>query len=585
VRSQSYSTSSLRNERGIALVAVLLIALSLAALSLGAGMIAMNAGLIRRYGERLSVADDAALAGLEEGRSRLNGTSSLYPDSGYVVLEGGLPVRDASGTIIPGLSRSTWAGPSGVSSGQYGVFGSIISLVTDNTNIRAVRRLEVTQESFAKYAYFTDFEPSTIAFGSGDQIFGPVHSNDDIRIYSSGARFRDLVRTAGIIIGVQYGTFDVGYQTNVTPIPMPAPADLTKLQAQAQAGGMYFTGHTTGGTGEARTRVEFVAVDLNGDGDATDDDEGFIKVYEGAFGNEDFVSASRPGTITSTWNCGDLQGNHTGMFKATAAHTAGPHAPVSSLTDNTGRCLLGGDSLLTNGFVASDANGQWLPWGGPVDPRLTAAVGAAAPYHHPITRPLNPNFKGVIYVDGKVGVSGTVRGRVTLVSPSDIIILDNVKQATDPAAGVCDDILGLLAVDDVIVADNLINAPVNTAGSSYKTLRAVGNQDEVIHAVVLALDIFTVQNYDQGPTTPEKCNTQNWGRGCLRLTGGIIQRTRGAVGTTAGTGNLKRYSYNACAYTDPPPYFPTTGHFARNRFYEMNPVGFDVASWFATYQQ
>jgi hypothetical protein len=57
------------------------------------------------------------------------------------------------------------------------------------------------------------------------------------------------------------------------------------------------------------------------------------------------------------------------------------------------------------------------------------------------------------------------------------------------------------------------------------------------------------------------------------------------VGTTGGTGNLKRYSYNACALTEPPPYFPTTGHFARNRFYELNPVGFNVATWFATYQQ
>jgi hypothetical protein len=60
---------------------------------------------------------------------------------------------------------------------------------------------------------------------------------------------------------------------------------------------------------------------------------------------------------------------------------------------------------------------------------------------------------------------------------------------------------------------------------------------------------------------------------------------RGGVGTTSGIGNLKRYSHNTCALTDPPPYFPTTGHFAQNRFYEIDPAGFNVVTWFATYQQ
>ena len=115
-------------------------------------------------------------------------------------------------------------------------------------------------------------------------------------------------------------------------------------------------------------------------------------------------------------------------------------------------------------------------------------------------------------------------------------------------------------------------------------MRPVGNQDEIVHAVVLTLNVFRVQNHNTGPTNREACSTTNWGRGCLQLTGGIIQRQRGPVGTTAGTGNLKRYDYNACAYSDPPPYFPTTGHFARNRVYELNPVGFNVAAWFAAYQ-
>jgi len=594
-----------RDERGIALVMVLLLTLALGALVIGATMMSMNAGLIRRYSERLSAVDAGALAGLEEARSRLNGTAGLYPDTGYVTLENGVVVRDAGGAVIPGLTRWTYAGPSGVSSGQYGVFGSIISVVQDQNNVRVVRRLEVNQESFAKYAYFTDDEGSGICFGGGDNIFGPVHSNDDICIYSSGARFRDLVRTAQQISGANFGTFDVGYQENVTVIPMPTPATLTKLQAQAAAGNTSFTGYTSGGTGQARTRVEFVALDLNGDGDTTDEDEGFIRVYQGAAGNEGYVVASRYASldVSTNRNCGDSfattstnnSTNHDGAHNST---TGGIYILVSSHSSgrrddaanhSSLRCFLGGDPALTGGvFTVNTPSGMgsWVPWGGGVDPRVTAVVGATqAGYLHPITRALNPNFKGVIYVGGKVVISGTVRARVTLAASGDVIFGDNVRQATDPAVGVCDDILGIVAGGNILVADNLINAPVQQPDNSWITARPVGNSDEWIHAVLLTLNIFTVQNYDQGQTDREDCGTTDWGRGCLQLTGGIIQQTRGAVGTTAGTGNLKRYSYNSCALTDPPPYFPTTGHFARNRVYEIDPVGFNVTTWFATYQQ
>lgn len=588
-----------RNERGIALVMTLLLALALSALVIGATAVSMNASLIRNYSERLGAVDAAAMAGLEEGRSRLNGTPSLYPaDTGYVTLENAVAVRDASGTIIPGLTRSTWAGPSGVASGQFGVTGSIISMVTDNSNIRVVRRMEVNQESFAKYSYFTDSEGSGICFGGGDNIFGPVHSNDDICIYSSGARFRDLTRTAGTMVGAGYGTFDVGYQTGVPVIPMPTPAALTKLATQAALGSTSFTGYTSGSTGEARTRVEFVAVDLNADGDTTDPDEGFIRVYQAASGNEDYNVAARYASLDASTNrnCGDrFSGSHgsshgSGLQSAyvlVADHSSSRRD--DSANHSSFRCFLGGDPALTGGvFTPNTPNsmGSWVPWGGAVDARVTAAVGATeAGYLHPITRALNPNFKGVVYVSGKVIVSGTVRSRVTLAATGDVIIGDNIKQATDPSVGVCDDILGIVAGGSIMIADNMLNAPVQKPNGNWTPhVRPVGNTDEYVQAVLLTLNIFTVQNYNSGQTNREDCDTTNWGRGCLQLTGGIIQQTRGAVGTTAGTGNLKRYAYNTCALTDPPPYFPTTGRFDRNRIYEIDPVGFSVAAWFATYQ-
>jgi hypothetical protein len=65
------------------------------------------------------------------------------------------------------------------------------------------------------------------------------------------------------------------------------------------------------------------------------------------------------------------------------------------------------------------------------------------------------------------------------------------------------------------------------------------------------------------------------------LLGGLIQEARGPVGTTAGTGYGKQYTYDRCANLRPPPYFPTTGRYLDNRYLEVDPVGFDIATLFA----
>jgi Tfp pilus assembly protein PilX len=580
----------LRDRRGIALMIVLLIALFVSSVAIAAAMLTMNSSLIRRASTQESVLNDAAQAAVEEGRSIINGDKTKYPDDGYNTLVAGGTVLDASGAAIPGLTRSIYVGPTGITSGQYGVFGSVVAVVQDASGNKVVRREEINQESFAKYAYFTNIE-GDIVFGGGDQIFGPVHSNDDIEIYNTGAKFWDEVRTGGKIIGAGYGTFVKGFDQYVAKIPLPTTADLTKLKTQAQQGNMAFTSTTSGAAGEATTRIEFVAVDLDGDGSVTGPDEGFIRVYQSS--DPTWVVAGPQSTIHNTYNCGDINSSKhstysNGFYPAYKHSTSGSHDRDDAMTDATSRCYLGGDPVLTGGFQATTPSpypsGKWLKWPGTVDPKVTAARPDDAAYLWPITRALNPNFKGVIYVDGKVAISGVVRGRVTLASTSSIIIADDVRQATDPGAGVCDDILGLFAQQDVIVSDNMINSPVKVGSSSYKTMDPDGDRNEFIHAVVLALDNFTVEDYDQGPTNAEKCESTNWGRGCLYLTGGIIQKTRGAVGLVDGHGYVKRYTYNTCALSEPPPYFPTTGHFVKNRIYELDPTNFDVAAWYAANQ-
>jgi hypothetical protein len=372
----------------------------------------------------------------------------------------------------------------------------------------------------------------------------------------------------------------MGYEEYVPRIEMPQTADLADVTAQAAAGGTAFTGDTNGTYGQATTRIEFVAIDLNSDGDVTDDDEGFFKVFRSA--NAAWVVSAWDSDLRDNENCGAL---YEDTFVAAADHPYDhdndPDTPdrtaMQALTSSTRRCYLGGQDAITNGFVINDGKGSWLPYTG------TPVVGLAgrpdAGYLFPLARQYNPSFKGVIAVAGKVAVSGVLRGKVTLAATDDIILADDIVYATDPGAGLCQDMFGIFSGERVIVADNLLNAPQRPL-TNWNHRTYDDTKDEFFHGVILALDIFTVQAYNAGSRNDESCEAKTWGRGCLYITGGIIQNTRGAVGTGAGTGYVKRYSFDACAATEPPPYFPTTGHFARGQFYQVDPVGFSVSAYF-----
>jgi hypothetical protein len=208
--------------------------------------------------------------------------------------------------------------------------------------------------------------------------------------------------------------------------------------------------------------------------------------------------------------------------------------------------------------------------------RNLAEVNSLFPLHRDAT----PDYKGVVHVNGSAAVSGVLRGRVTMYATGNIVVVDDMRYATDPAAagGLCNDILGLLSVNNIVLSDNAIFTPQGVSGA---TRSLDDTKDAYLQAVLMALNTsFLVQNFNTGPSDVNGCQGTNSGRGCLYMTGGLIQNTRGAVGTTGGTGFVKRYSYDRCAAINPPPYFPTTGRFIDNRYYEIDPVRFDVATLF-----
>jgi hypothetical protein len=627
-------TAPRARERGMALVMVLEITVAVAALAAGAIYLTSSSYLIAKGGEREMDLRNSADGGIEVGRSALNGTPTLFPDSGFVTLQSAQPVPDANGNPIPGVTRSIYAGPTGSTTGQYGIFGSVVSVVTDRSGAAVVRRGELSQESFARFAYYTNSEGSGICFGNGDQIMGPLHTNDNMCIYPSGARYRSTVEVAGTITGIPYGTFDVGYTQHGSIIPLPTVTALAKLSTYATQGGMNFTAPTAGSATSAtqsRLRIEFVALDLDGDGRVTGPNEGFFRVYmDTASAQPGYATGTAPGTPNQGLNCGDVHviGTDTTFFTANyhytaanayftaaqppvggAAHSTSSHATeaTQSLYPSSAHCYLGGDDHLTldtvgtrlvNSFRATDKYGYWVRYSPSPDPSVVAALRnpaskaldttlatrtIEAQYLWPLARQFNPNSKGVIYVNGKAVVSGVVHGRVTMAASDNIVIADDIKYAIAPGSVQCPgaDMLGILTPGTIYMSDNALNTPQAWgSGGAYKTY--AGTSDEFVQGVLLALTSFTAENFSTGPTAQEPCGTTATGRGCLYLTGGVIQATRGAVGTTAGTGYVKRYAYDQCAFQTPPPYFPTTGRFFRNRYYEIDPVGFNVAAFFAS---
>jgi hypothetical protein len=86
-----------------------------------------------------------------------------------------------------------------------------------------------------------------------------------------------------------------------------------------------------------------------------------------------------------------------------------------------------------------------------------------------------------------------------------------------------------------------------------------------------------------GSTNSEVCAGAAIGRGCFNMVGAAIQG-KNAARMSGGTGWNPQWTYDRCDGVRPPPYFPTTGRFYKNRYYEIDPVGFTVAGWFAANQ-
>ena len=652
------------SRRGTALILVLLMTVTLAAIAMSAILLTGSGGMIGRYYDRERDFRYAAEASLQMGKARLLRDTTVHlPDSGYITLISGGSIKGADGITIPNVKVNLYAGLSGNTTGQFGQFASVVAEAYDAGGTRYVRRLEMQAENFARYAMFTDTWPGGLCYSTGEFIAGRAHSNQNWGSCGTPTYY-DTVSAVGSVAGGT-PTYKKGKINGAPYIPIPPVSRLAALHSHATDGNLDVI---AGGNdlSSVRTRIEFTAIDLNDDSNITDDNEGFIRVFQSVGpassaarlrSSLQFGSSSKEAPEDSL--CGDFHVDTTGTatFYPVWAHnqawfqqnfSAGQWAAVNDefvgtitpgerdkmMANPTFRCYMSGDAHLVAserrlrlpaaGLQPSDWQkggqdstltdstqyGYWQKWSGDPSPVVDALGGTdgtvyAAWQNHatqlwPLHRTLNPNTKGVIHVHGPVLLSGILRGRVTLDAATtggqigQVGYGDDLVYAQSPASVTCANLLGVISDDNQMILDNSINSPQRAGNGSggYAYRWADGNDNGIATSHDFVLDGVTmsrlgtvgVENFNSHPEFIGPCNAAISGRGCIRQAGGVIEAKISATYNNAGAGFGENRSVDVCLNTMSPPYFPTTGRYIDNRFYEIDPARYNITTLFQSLQ-
>ncbi len=552
--------STLHRRRGGSLILMLLlVSLAVTAMAMGAIGLSSGAQLSTRFSAREASLQAAANGGLELIRDSLNrgNFDSLLPSDNFTTLAANATITDAYGTALPGITRSLYVGRTGgrtggqATAGQYGSnFASAISIIRDLRGAVAARRLLLTQESWAKFAVAVNNWSGSAVYGCSESINGPFFSNTSLKLQggcsSPKVLFSGTVDVVGSITNVSSGNYTKGYRTGVTPVPWPTPARISLMRQYAQdadaVDGDYDIKTETNGSLVPATRIEFVTIDVNGNGQI-EWDEGFMRVWKAANTSDTVLAyatgrrwprAFGGGASTSSdrnmisRNCGaEVQINGAGpdhfwdastIYSNTSGTTADKQTAVrNALSSATRGCHLGGDphiysavtgdsltpdSLTTNTPLASNNFGWWVP-------RRTGALAALSgvrPGDAARLIPLgaNPNFKGVIFVQGDVAISGKLRGRVSIFATGNVIMADDLTY-TNPPGTQCDaqgDIFGTIATRDVIIEDNNLQTPFAVNNKVYGGFDDTGDANYNMFLLAAGSGGTTGNWYGEGVQSP-----------------------------------------------------------------------------------
>lgn len=444
---------------------------------------------------------ERALRWLKDQSAPPAGTSTLSPFGGAQSLGAGTYTV----TVTPFATNS-------------GAILKSYKILSVGTIYGATETIEIVarQQSFGKYAYFTDSEVSSITGGAiwffrFDKIRGPAHSNNaggsNFQINYNGSTqsiFDDMVTAAGPSMNYNPGSPTTeadflkvykngsrGYQLNVDPIPMPASSD-----AQRDAG----WGSTSGFPG-----TDGVYVPASGGIYVKGDSTVAMSVVSG---NQVFTIGQGSTSTKVTVN----------------------------LTNNTRSVQVGSGAITT---IAGAGTGVLYSNGNITS--LAGTIGDNKLSSSPVS--ITARNAYTIAADTNAGKNITVTGNIVYQSaPNPALPINDIVNLTPGT-------LGLIARNVTMSTSCPTNLEIDAqilAGSSSTTNGS-----------------FSAASYDTRAV------------GTLKIVGGIIQKARGPVGTFNGStgaivsGFAKNYWYDPRLADYPPPYFPTTGLYDRLSWRKM----------------
>lgn len=486
-----------RNRRGAALITSA--SLILLIVSLGSALlVTMLRGMhLARYVEETTLAFNIAESGAERATRWIK--DQAYPPAGLAVVR-------PWGTTAQALGAGTYRVDITPDANNLNAILKAYKITSTGTIYGKTEVVEmvVRQQSFGRYAYFTDRETSSVSGGriwffGGDRIRGPAHSNNEggsnFQIDwqgSTAAIFEDMVTSVGTSFdynprapGTEAEYLKIfkdgsrGYRMDVDRIPLPSSSN----QQRDAAWGATTSFPTTNG----------VYVPANG----------------------------------GIYVRGDA---------SVVASTDASSRQVFTITRS---------SVVTTVTIDLAANTRIVKVG-------TAAATTVA-----------GSGTGVLYTTGDItSLSGTIGDN--RMSGSTITHRNAYTIATDVVGGknitITNDIMYNSTPNPSLPITDISNLRPGTLG-------LIGRNITVAAGTTRTLDIDAIilaggETVADGSFSVADYNTKS-PTGTINLMGGVIQKARGAVGTISGgvlqTGYQKDYYYDPRLADYPPPHFPTTG--------------------------
>lgn len=526
----------------------------------------------------------AAQAGVDEYLSRLTANDNYWAsdDCSNLALQpvGTCPTpRPATGVAVPGTSgAATYSYQLLTTPTSTAADGAIRLAVTGTSGGRSRRLIaEMSPSGFLQYIYFTDFEDldpglaisTTYRAQLNGVSEGPASGGSRVTWY-----YADPTVAAGLCSQHWSEGRSAPSYTTTAPVGTTGKYTSQVMTKDASTGAYTTFGSAVTQTMTATDTITFSCTEIQfGSGDKVN---GPLKTNDALLladsplftspltetawatapdptrpwrgtGTPSAGTSGQPGYVPKIGSALTMPASNTDLQTAAAGSAGCVYSGATRITFTAdGRMSV--KSPATSGAVARCYSGtggvETKDVPSVIYVKDTTATCSAGSLGYPLTGealglPATVDYdchKGTAYV------SGVLKGRVTVASANDIVVVGDTTYAGGPTGS---DALGLIPQNYA-----WIYHPVDTSGANMLATPVT----QLCAAVLSVSHSFLVQNYNYG--APISSGTTR----TLQVRGAIAQRFRGAVSLfrsdgTLATGYSKDYVFDPRLANAPPPYF------------------------------